>query len=160
MADNYRQFAEVIEGLNDEEADWLESELENSLDACESDEERDARRAVIEQQFECDEPEYWPDFNWEVAREPGKKHELRVFAEDHGSVEDVAGVVRAFLRKFRPKDSFILSWSDTCSKLRTGEFDGGAIFVTAQGVEFLQASAWAQFKQEEWTKRNEQTKSR
>ena len=46
----------------------------------------------------------------------------------------VIPLVRKFLKQFRPDDCWSLTWSETCSKPRVGQFGGGAVFVTASDV--------------------------
>ena len=51
----------------------------------------------------------------------------------------MAHLVQKFLKKFRPADCWPLTYSETCSKPRVGEFGGGALFVTATDVKWQSA---------------------
>lgn len=151
MADNFKQFSEEIADLTAEEAEWIRTELDATPDSIGKEKARVRREQVIRDEYDAEDAQCWPDFEWEILEGDGPSR-LWIHADDYGSVQDVGGFIRAFLEKFRPSATFFLSWADTCSKMRVGEFDGGAIFVTAESVEYLQASSWAQFKAEEWAK--------
>jgi len=42
----------------------------------------------------------------------------------------------------RPRDSFALEYAYTCSRPRLDGFGGGAVFVTAEGIECVETAAW------------------
>ena len=65
-----------------------------------------------------------------------------LYAEEWGDVEHVACLVRQFLLRFRPDRCWSLTYSCTCSKLRVGEFGGGAVFVTADEVKYQHADGF------------------
>lgn len=126
MANNYLQFSEVLAGLTAEETTWLQKRLE---DASEDDTDADAYE------------EYFPDFSWEVTPPSGDKPgALWVYAEESGDVTHVAKVVEEFFKKFRPDGVFTLTWAETCSRMRPGEFSGGWMLVTATDIEIESVS--------------------
>jgi hypothetical protein len=47
--------------------------------------------------------------------------------------------VQKFLTKFRPDQCWSLTYSTTCSKPRVSEFGGGAVFVTAETIQWQNA---------------------
>lgn len=114
MADNYRQFSETIVGLNKKEVAWCAKELEK----------RETKPDDAGDEWES------LGFDWSFDID-GKKKFLWVRADEYGNVEQVVAFAQAFLKKFRPYGHFSMTWSDTCSRLRTGEFSGGGVFVTA-----------------------------
>ena len=57
-------------------------------------------------------------------------------AEEGGDPSRVAHLVQSFVKKFRPDQSWSLTYANTCSKLRIGEFGGGAVFVTADDIHW------------------------
>ncbi|MGE0127567.1 MAG: hypothetical protein AB7U82_05770 [Blastocatellales bacterium] len=144
MANNYTLFSEVIRRLNEEERVWCENRLrhleqvlpnfdENSLD-------EDGEHCAPE-----DEP-YLNGagdlgFQWKLTSE-SNEHELWMYAEESCDLEHVALFVREFLARFRPNEYFTLTWAETCSKPRISEFSGGAVFVTAEDIEWHGATAW------------------
>jgi hypothetical protein len=81
----------------------------------------------------------WPDFNWEFV-EP--KRDFWIHASESGNLDQVASFISAFLRRFRPTHSWGLTWAETCSKPRIGEFGGGAVFVTATSIALFTAHDW------------------
>jgi 3-deoxy-D-manno-octulosonic-acid transferase len=130
MADNYVQFSEMITGLNKKEKDWLEKEY------------KDRRDQSFENDFAY--PEEGADFELIVEKETNRKYSAWLHADEFGDVVHVAELVHEFLKKFRPKDVFSLTYSETCSKPRLGEFSGGAIVVTAYDIKYMNASTWAE----------------
>ena len=60
-----------------------------------------------------------------------------LYAEECGNIDTLAVTLTKFLKKFRPKLALILSWADTCSSMRAGEFGGGAVAITASHQEWF-----------------------
>ena len=125
MADNYLQFSESLDALTPEEAQWLRQQLEEDPHTY------------------C--PEFLKDFADREAddtdcgfacdfRDDAQERSLWISAEEHGDVWRVAHLVQKFLRQFRPDQCWSLTYANTCSKLRLGEFGGGAVFITADDV--------------------------
>ncbi len=150
MANNYRQYSESIENLSQEEADWLRK----LFDAA-SNEEDPARwtsaQAMAKYEGVWDVDDIDDDDLSEFGKiikegasdgdptpcvrldieEEGDKIAAWIYAEEHGDVETIGNFIQAFFKKFNKKDAwFSLTWADTCSKLRIGEFGGGAMLVT------------------------------
>ena len=51
-------------------------------------------------------------------------------------------LMQKFLAKWRPDDYLTINWACTCSKPRVGEFGGGATFVTATEIEYINSGTW------------------
>jgi len=79
-----------------------------------------------------------------------EKEGVWFYADECGNVEAVGELVQEFLKKFRPNDCFSLTYATYCSKLRLGEFGGGAIFVTADEVKWENAYTWVQSQEKEF----------
>lgn len=127
MANNYIQFSEMIGGITPEERTWIGSQLDPDLwEAHPPDWE-----APVEDGF--------LGFDWSLDEVEGS---LWLYAEETGAPEEAARFVRAFLARFRPDDSFSLTYADHCSKPRPGEFSGGAVFVTAGSIRHEDAYDW------------------
>jgi hypothetical protein len=125
MANNYRHFSFALKLANKKEAVWFQKLLEKAQ--------------------KTEEPESggtMTDFDWtvygHVAPQEGTHQELSwpyVWFRDngeYGNVDQVADLVQMYLKKFCPKGYFTMSWADTCSKHRVGEFGGGFCVVTAK----------------------------
>ena len=151
MANNYTQFSEQIDNLTSEEEAWVREELAPTCEL--SEEEFEVWRDTHPQYDQW--PEDWPTFNYELhskrgwsqeqqkmVAHPDKPKDLWIYSEEYGSIEDIGEFVHAFLKKFRPDQCFTLTWADTCSKPRIGEFGGGAVFVTADDIEWMNTYQW------------------
>ena len=147
------QFSEVIPRLTPEEEKWLREQLEvvsifagQEYPESEVPGDKDSAEAQFRgcQAFR-DLEDYGGDmdFNYEFDTsedEPeGWGRHLWLYAEESGDPEQVAHLVRKFLKAFRPAECWSLSYSTTCSKLRVGEFGGGALFVTAADIKWQTA---------------------
>ena len=75
------------------------------------------------------------DFQCEFEDYPDWGRHLWLYAEEFGEPNEVAWLVKKFLKQFRPDQCWSLTWATTCSKLRIGEFSGGAFFVTAEEIK-------------------------
>lgn len=129
MADNFLLFAESLTDLTPDEEAWLAERLNN----------RDMPAGGDER---CDEEDESPGFEFEFYGEQSAGRCLKLYAIEAGDPEATACLVQAFLRRFRPQASFALSWCASCSKMRDGEFGGGAIFVTAERIEAWSSGEW------------------
>ena len=72
-----------------------------------------------------------------------------------GSPERVAHLVQKFLRQFRPKECWSLTYATICSKPRVGEFGGGAVFVTADTKVWKNAYDFVEAQREAFRKRQQ-----
>jgi hypothetical protein len=127
MADNYVQFSENLDSLTPEEADWLSEQLaEDPLPHC-------PRFLLDFTDRETDDTDH--GFQYDLHGD-SHDHHLWISAEERGDVERVAHLVQKFLRQFRPDQCWSLTYATTCSKLRLGEFGGGAVFVTADDIRW------------------------
>lgn len=89
---------------------------------------------------------------------------LWVYAEESGNPDNVAHLVQKFLKACRPEQCWSLTYAATCSKPRVGEFEGGAVFVTADGFQHQNAYAFieeqrATFALKEKNERNSRSQS-
>ena len=119
MADYYNQFSEVVENLTPDEIYFFEI----VLDIARIPEE-------LKKQFD---PETW---SWPPCAHEFEKFDtttnLWLHSEENFNLEGVANLIQHFLKNFRPKHCFALTWAATCSRPRVGEFSGGGVFITAE----------------------------
>jgi hypothetical protein len=127
MADNYLQFSESLDSLIAAEADWLGEQLaEDPLTYC-------PRFLLDFADREADDTDY--GFQYEFHGDFPDRN-LWISAEESGTVERVAHLVQKFLQRFRPEQCWSLTYANSSSKLRLGEFGGGAVFVTADEIRW------------------------
>ena len=132
MADNYVLFSESIPVLSRQEQDWVRRLL-----APEGDGPPDwLAFSLHADAIDLDD---WPGFQWEIQL---PTQDLWLYAGESGNVLHVGEFVRALLSRFRPSECWHLSWAETCSKPRLGEFGGGGLFVTASSVQSWSAHEW------------------
>ena len=145
MADSFLQFSAEIPKLKKKEREWAEAHLAlfNGEPPKEGTPQADEFDGFIgTYQLESDD-DY---LGFEHAFENGG---LWIYSKDgSGNPDHVAAFVQMFLKKFRPKDAFSLSWGTTCSRPLLDSFGGGAIFVTAEKVEWMNAWTWVDKKWE------------
>ena len=165
MANNYLQFSEALGNLSIVERDWLQRQLETvyvfgEKGFSESDVPNDLSTAGANWSG-CralrDLPDADSDDDAEFQYEFGHNEELGrhlwIYAEEGGDPNRVAHLVQMFLRQFRPDQSWSLTYAATCSKLRLGEFAGGAVFVTAMKIESMDAYDFVSTRRAEFTDR-------
>ena len=161
MANNYLDFSEVIAGLTPEEEDWFRSQLAtvrvfgdreyaedqvpDGLDPCEADwigcrAYRDVPDcAEHAKDMGMEDPGFEFSFADDHDTPDGWRRHLWIHAGEWGYVDGAAQLVRKFLRRFRPDQCWSLTYATICSKLRVGEFGGGAVFVTADEIRWQNA---------------------
>lgn len=161
MANNYTLFSEAISRLSEEERVRCESRLRHLEQALPNLDENG-----LDSKGERCAPEDEPylngasdlGFQWKLTSE-SNEHELWMYAEESCDLEHVALFVQEFLARFRPNEYFTLTWAETCSKPRISEFSGGAIFVTAEDIEWHGATAWICQKVAEFTQQGKLVES-
>jgi hypothetical protein len=138
MADNYLQFSEELCDLTDEEVAWWKNVL-RPMEEGESAAQRLQRLESIHYASHAADAleEEWPGFQYTL-----EGNRLWVYAEESGNVDVVAHLMHAFLKAFRPKSTFTLSWAATCSKMRCAQFGGGGFVAHAKGVQWLNVFEW------------------
>lgn len=130
LADNYVQFSQLLCDLKPVERAWLERMLSVPSQAT-------LAAAGIHHDPQEEDP--WPPCQWELQGDA-----LWIYSQQSGDPHQVAQLICAFLKRYRKRACWQLSWSETCSRPRVGEFGGGGVFVTAQGSTFFHAHAWLQ----------------
>jgi len=131
MANNYQEFSEEIVCRTKEEYEALLNALTTSKD----------------------EEDYPP---CETYGDP-EALSIWLHAEESGDIEKLANIISEFQTEFSNPEPFFLSWADTCSKPRIGEFSGGAVAIyKGEAKYFLPiqlAKQWVQRKrkQEEYS---------
>ena len=84
---------------------------------------------------------YWASLEG-VACEVTEAGELLVISDEFGSPDAAAGFIQEFLSAFRPAEGIIFEWAHTATKMRPGEFGGGAAVITAAEIRWLNVSGW------------------
>ena len=150
MADNYLQFSERLDNLTAEEAAWLEEQLQPIVAYGDREfSEDDPAKATLPAsdpdftgpRFLRDDSDF--DFSWDVLgfefaffdEDTPSARYLWLHADTYGNPEHVAWLIQKFLKRFRPDQCWSLTYANTCSKPRVGEFSGGAVFVTATEIK-------------------------
>ncbi len=165
MANNYLQFSEAIAQLTHLEENWLQRQLETVYvfgdQEYTEDEMPDELSASDATWCGCRALRDLPDvdsdddagFQYEFGQGDELGRHLWIYANEGGDPNCVAHLLQKFLRQFRPDQSWSLTYATTCSKLRLGEFAGGAVFVTATTIESFDACDFVSTRQAEFTSR-------
>lgn len=126
MANNYLQFSEVLAGLTPAEVATAKAYLEDPTK----------------------EHDFQYKFKKDASCADGNVN-LWIYAEECGEPANVADFVQEILAAHRPNDVWCMTWANTCSSARVGEFSGGAVVVTAKNMHFMDTSDWIRKMQEE-----------
>ena len=133
MANNYCQFSAGIHDITPKEVAWIEAEAETLTEQVDG------------------------GMGFSLSFETDHKNETKFLwlnsGDESGNPDSVISFVQSFLKEFRPNESFVITWADTCSKLRLDEFGGGAAFVTAKGAKWVNTHSWAQKQAEKFNAR-------
>lgn len=146
MADNYTQFSEALVVKNKKELAWWRLILragDKSVSDHWLDNEPMTEAAKLWVPILGSENDNGYEFLWKID-EDGSQYNLWFHSDEYGNAEHVAGIVQAFFKYMRPKgrDIFTLTWADTCSSSRVGQFGGGALVVTKKRVCWLNTWDW------------------
>ena len=157
MANNYTLFSDAVANLTAAEEAWLKEQLQivcvfGDNEYAEDDIPEALRDTSCDWEgprFMRDNKEYDPDsdcltFQYEFRDDPDGGRILWVYSEENGDPGQVAYLVQCFLRKFAPDRYWSMTWACTCDKPRLGEFDGGAVLVTARRIRYFSPDAAVQ----------------
>lgn len=145
MANNYLQFALSFPLKTRAEQQWCEKTMNALTELLECDAEDPEEKQQLAKELGAlgyivlSEGYDFIDFEFSISAT-----EMHIYAEESGTPELVAAFLQQYLEKFQPEGSLWFAWATTCSKMRSGEFGGGAAFVTATSIKFLDTHAWAE----------------
>lgn len=60
--------------------------------------------------------------------------EIWVYAGESGDVETAADFIQDYLISMDIDGGILMTWANTCSKMRVNEFDGGAVIITKDNM--------------------------
>jgi hypothetical protein len=61
-------------------------------------------------------------------------HYLWLYEEESCNLESPVELIHQFFKRWRPTEYLVLSWAETCSKMRVDEFGGGECLITGDWV--------------------------
>ena len=141
MADNYIEFSEIIGNVTKKETAWIDKiprafEFEEN-EKYNADEWKDHFTEALKNQGIKLAPddsgfEDFPRFEYEID-ESGN---WWIHADEQADLGHIVDVVQAFINKFRPDFVFRLTYAETCSRPRVGEFGGGWMVVSKDNHEY------------------------
>jgi hypothetical protein len=160
MANNYQQFSVSINDLTSDEYAWLDKLLDAMNEAPElmmdptgeSDEELVAKWDKFVEQVggnfselvkaiaydDSGDKGYWGQIELSKARDgmTGEhlEHYLWLYEEESCNLESPVELIHQFFKRWRPTEYLVLSWAETCSKMRVDEFGGGEVLITGDWV--------------------------
>jgi len=162
MANNFVQFSERLAVLTEDEADWIVALSELGRVGPEDQAHFDGESSPTTEIGRI-ALELWGEDLGHVyiqakngREDPGAEHHVWFSSDEANDPYDVARVVQVFFRKFRSdgNELFALTWSNSCSKPRLGEFGGGAVIVTKDAIETFTAFEWVEKKRQEHDRRD------
>lgn len=139
MANNYLQFSVGFDLLSEVESKWLKDvgAVMEELPDTEGGDDK-----VLD-----DLKSRYGDEIVEVASTVGYDHgdrhspfdmrvgsDVWIYAEESGDTDAAAELIHRFFKRFRPTDTCVLSWAETCSSMRVDECGGGECLITADWI--------------------------
>jgi len=146
MSDNYTGFSERLKINTEAEREWVEAHFKTLGSLEDSSDEAGPEAEKLAELYELEEWEHSLDFDWNF--EDGH---LSIYSEESGNVNNAATFVQLFLKEFYPEDHFHISWANWCSKSSYGEFGGGAVFITAESMDWISSYDFIQAKLKEFS---------
>lgn len=141
MADNYLQYSVEVTGLTDEEIAWFQQALTWDLS-----EEQEKAKAQGADPDTVTPPGWWEEdaecvgLSYELDQ---VRREVLLYAVENGNAGCAAELLFAFVTEFRPAAIYTIEWAETCSRMRPGEFGGGACVISREGIEWMATSTWS-----------------
>jgi hypothetical protein len=139
MADNYVQFSEIIAELTQAEFAWLTKVLTIEVDELSPEEIEELAK---ETGLHSSDLEWgYPPFAYQFQ---DNSTNLWIYSEEHVNIDNMGALLHTFMEKFKREGFIKITWSETCSRPRVGEFGGGALVITAKKWDFMHTSTMAE----------------
>lgn len=152
MADNYQSFSQSFYIKGGKKAvDWIKEHLDQ-FDGEMYEEGHPMRRdqEALAELYDLEEDYYYLGFEWDIDSQEGKRSVLCLYSMDYSNLDHAAHFMRLYLQKFDPKGCLTVTFANTCSKARPGEFGGGAAFVTADDIKWMHTDDWCANQRKAW----------
>jgi hypothetical protein len=79
------------------------------------------------------------DTNWDSVR---RTYSIVSQEYSNPTPDEVADLLQIYLQRYHPDGCLAFEWAHTHSRMRPGEIGGGAAFITANLVTFLNTGTW------------------
>lgn len=137
MSDNYSEYSFLIEDITVDQANWLQDQITNNLEAYNTDPD-----------FEIDVDDFG---DIEDTADGLWLH------SEYGFNDCLAELLKAYLAKFRPDETIIVQWAEYCSSPKLDSFGGGACIITPVEIKYLVTSSWLDEQVKKMNKSNPQS---
>jgi len=132
MANNYLQFSESMHLLTPEHVTWWKEAIADPGKQTTPLWSKELYGSIKDEVGLGEDEPYGVEVTFEESSGVTK---MFLIAEEIGHPVEVGLLVQAFLKHFEMhKDIFRLTWSETCSKMRVGEFGGGFLIANSQDI--------------------------
>jgi hypothetical protein len=164
MSYGYYIFDELVQDLTADEEGWIRDQCSGEFETCKFIHDFMAEYDEVIDSFYWPKNVGWPyeedaleyqeeelafiDFQWEIVKGAQGHRHLRF--RDHETLDPplpVAELIRRFLHKWRPNDTFSMKYSIISSD---GDGSPGAFYITAERVEWLSIGDWLFEREREW----------
>ena len=142
MADYFTDFSVTMQLPDQAAVDYIDKLLKRASELRDGGQNQEAAacpEGFPEELWECIE-------NWQIRYSmPTVRSGFQIWlrSDESGDVDTACAIMQHILKRYYPNDYATFSWSNTCSKPRTDGFGGGALFITALGVKFMNTAKWA-----------------
>lgn len=133
MANNYTQFAEGFVPFNAAQEEFI-------MGAFEAAQEDEADKWIEENGVDVDDEDARCFLSSVACEKLGDA--LRIWSEYYGVLDHVAALVAEAQRRFNDPRPWTAEAAFTCSKMRSGEFGGCAVFVHKGETRWLSTAQW------------------
>lgn len=139
MANNYTQFAEQFVPCSEAQAAFI-------LDAFKAAQKGKADKWIEENGVDVDDDAAEHFLSGVACKK--LEYALHIWSESDGDLEHVAVLVAAAQQRFGDSRPWTAEAAFTCSRSRSGEFGGCAVFVHKGETRWLSTAAWAREQME------------
>jgi hypothetical protein len=94
----------------------------------------------------------YDEFGFDLAVEVEPDGKTLWFHDQWGSpnIDLLADYLQLVLQKHAPNHSASFEWATNCTKHRLDAFSGGALFITAEKIDYFSSWEWLSQKRDEW----------
>lgn len=157
MANNYLQSSFAVK-FPENVCDWAYHFYQNILEGAEyTIGALDSDDSFVDKEYRSDVEEFLKSYVYHVNSEDAEddyydihagftvkldgEATLWISAEESGDPSMMAHFLQYVLQKFHLEKMIMFEWSETCSKMRVGEFGGGSCLITQDDIFYMNTSS-------------------
>lgn len=79
---------------------------------------------------------------------------LWIYSKEYPNIDSLVSIIQSVMKHYNSKKYISFEYANTCNKLRTDGFGGGAAFINSSEVKFFDTGNWIREQIEQFENKN------